>query len=70
MYLGHCGVMGMRSLKKEGKPLPETEEMKIWKEEYSEMPLEEHHKRLQQLGLGADDLAEFDKAFQGEKRKK
>lgn len=60
----------MRSLKKEGKPLPETEEMKIWKEEYGEMPLEEHHKRLQQLGLGVEDLAEFDKALQEEKKKK
>ena len=57
-------------MKKEGKPLPETEEMKVWKEEYNEMSVEEHHKKLQMLGLGKEEMAEFDKALSEEKKKK
>ena len=50
----------MRGKKKEGKPLPDTQDMKIWREEFDEMSLEEHHNKLKALGLSDEDVKEFD----------
>lgn len=53
--------------KKEGKPLPETADMKIWKEEFDKMSLEEHDKVLKNLGLDKEDIEEFNEDFAEEK---
>ncbi|HLC93203.1 MAG TPA: hypothetical protein VJH23_05865 [archaeon] len=45
--------------KKEGKPIPETSDMKMWREEFKEMKLEDHDKMLKNLGLDEEDIAEF-----------
>ena len=50
----------MRAKKKEGRPLPDTPDMKIWREEFDEMGLEEHHNKLKALGLSDEDIKEFD----------
>ena len=50
----------MRAKKKEGRPLPETTDMKIWREEFDQMSLDDHHSKLKALGLGEDDIREFD----------
>ncbi len=60
--------MFMRSAKKkEGKPLKETADMKMWKKEYEEMDVEEHHAKLRALGLGEEDMKEFDQVHTLEK---
>jgi hypothetical protein len=54
--------------KKEGKPLPETEAMKIWREEFEGMSIEEHDNKLKQLGLDDDDIEEFNEDFTEEEK--
>ena len=49
--------------KKEGKPLPDTQEMKIWREEYSQMSVDEHNAKLKALGLSEEEIKEFDANF-------
>jgi len=56
--------------KKEGCPLPETAEMKAWREEYEDMSIEEHKAKLKGLGLGDEDFGEFKEILQKEKKKK
>ena len=46
--------------------MPDTPDMKIWREEFDAMSLEEHHNKLKALGLGEEDLKEFDEDFKGE----
>lgn len=58
----------MRSRKKEGKPLPDTPEMKMWREEYKNMSLEEHQQKLKMLGLDEEDLKEMNEALKEEKK--
>ena len=53
--------------KKEGKPLPVTADMKIWREEFNEMSLEQHDKVLKSLGLDDEDIEEFNENFNGKK---
>jgi hypothetical protein len=60
----------MRGKKKDGRPLPETPDMKIWREEFDEMGLEEHHNKLKALGLSDEDIKEFDEDFKGNGAKK
>ena len=61
----------MRSAKKkEGKPIPVKPEDKIWLEEFKQMTPEDHHKKLEQLGLDDEDLEEFDEQFNGGKGSK
>lgn len=45
--------------KREGRPLPETAGMKMWREEFNEMKLEEHDRVLKNLGLDEEDIEEF-----------
>ncbi|MCR4334979.1 MAG: hypothetical protein NUV57_00390 [archaeon] len=45
--------------KKEGKPLPETQDMKIWREEFDQMSIEEHDRILKNLGLDDEDIDDF-----------
>ncbi|MAG18267.1 MAG: hypothetical protein CL944_02215 [Candidatus Diapherotrites archaeon] len=52
--------------KKEGKPLPVTADMKIWKEDFDQMSIEEHDKILKNLGLDDEDIDEFNEDFKGE----
>jgi len=56
--------------KKEGKPLPVTEDMKIWREEFDKLTLEDHDKILKGLGLDEDDIKDFNEDFEEEKPKK
>jgi len=56
--------------KKEGKPLNESPEMKIWRKEYDEMSVEDHHAKLRELGLGDEDMEEFDEILTQEKKAK
>ena len=60
----------MRGKRKEGRPLPETADMKLWRKEFDEMSLDEHHNRLKSLGLNEEDLKEFDEDFKGNGAKK
>ncbi|KKW30888.1 MAG: hypothetical protein UY74_C0030G0026, partial [Candidatus Kaiserbacteria bacterium GW2011_GWC2_52_8b] len=46
----------MRGKKKEGRPLPDTQDMKLWRREFEEMSLDEHHNKLKSLGLSDEDL--------------
>ena len=48
--------------KKEGRPLPETADMKMWREEFKEMKLEDHDIMLKKLGLDKEDIEEFNEA--------
>jgi len=49
----------MQMRKKEGRPLKDTEDMKMWREEFKEMSLEEHDKVLKNLGLDKEDIEDF-----------
>lgn len=60
----------MRGKKKEGRPLPDTQDMKLWRREFEEMSLDEHHNKLKSLGLSDEDLREFDEDFKGNTSKK
>ncbi|MFH1391239.1 MAG: hypothetical protein ABIH20_02915 [Candidatus Diapherotrites archaeon] len=52
--------------KKEGHPLPETADMKIWREDFDQMSIEEHDKILKNLGLDEEDIEEFNEDFKDE----
>jgi hypothetical protein len=56
--------------RKEGKPLKEKPEDKIWREEFEKMSLEEHNQKLRELGLDDEDIEEFDESFQDELKSK
>ena len=45
--------------KAEGRPLPDTPDMKAWREEFSQMSLEDHDNVLKNLGLDKEDIEEF-----------
>ena len=60
----------MRGRKKEGQPLPETAEMRMWKKEFERMSLKEHDDKLRQLGLDDEDIKEFNEDFKGNKAKR
>lgn len=59
--------MSKRGKVKEGKPLPDTPEMKLWREEFESMSLTEHDKKLERLGLDKEDIEEFNKEFKKKK---
>ncbi len=48
--------------KSEGRPLPDTADMKAWREEFKEMSLEDHDRVLKNLGLDDEDIKEFNEA--------
>jgi len=50
----------MAKRKKEGKPLPETTEMKMWREEFDKLSIDDHNEKLKSLGLDDEDIDEFD----------
>ena len=52
----------------EGGPLPETADMKMWREEFGEMKLEDHNRVLKNLGLDEDDIEEFNAVEKGGKK--
>jgi len=60
----------LKAKKKEGKPLPDTPSMKMWREEYEQMPIDEHKTKLAALGLGDEDFSEFKEVLKEEKKKK
>ena len=45
--------------------MPDTQDMKLWREEFEEMSLDEHHTKLKALGLSDEDLKEFDEDLKG-----
>lgn len=49
----------MAKKKGRGRPLPDTPAMKAWREEYENMTLEDHLRRLRGLGLDEEDLHAF-----------
>ena len=53
--------------KKEGRPLSETRDMKIWREEFEQMSLEEHDKVLKNLGLDEEDIEDFNDVVKNRK---
>ena len=55
---------------REGKPLPDTSQMKVWRDEYNALSEEEHREKLMSLGLADDDFKEFREALKEEKKKK
>ncbi|MDD3084160.1 MAG: hypothetical protein PHP82_03995 [Candidatus ainarchaeum sp.] len=44
----------------EGRKLPDTPDMKAWREEFEAMSKEEHLAKLKALGLDDNELAEFE----------
>ncbi|PIN85518.1 MAG: hypothetical protein COV47_01720 [Candidatus Diapherotrites archaeon CG11_big_fil_rev_8_21_14_0_20_37_9] len=54
--------------KKEGKPLPDTQDMKIWREEFDAMDITEHNNKLKSLGLDDEDIEEFDAVLETHKK--
>ncbi|MFH1586724.1 MAG: hypothetical protein ABID38_02615 [Candidatus Diapherotrites archaeon] len=58
--------MAIGGRKKEGRPLPEKPEDKIWREEFDQMTVEDHNEKLKGLGLEEEDIEEFDEVFYGE----
>lgn len=52
-----------------GRPLPDTQEMKMWRKEYEQMSLEDHKAKLAELGLGEEEFAEFKETLAKEKKK-
>jgi len=56
--------------KKEGRPLSDTTAMKMWRDEYEHMSLEDHEAKLKKLGLGDEDFGEFKEVLRKEKKKK
>jgi len=55
--------------KRKGKPIPEKPEDVFWRKEFDKITLKEHDSKLAQLGLGDEDIEEFNKKF-GHKKKK
>lgn len=53
---------------REGRPLPDTQEMKLWRKSYSSMSFEDHEEKLRSLGLDDNDLAEFKEVWERERR--
>jgi hypothetical protein len=53
---------------REGKPLPDTEEMKVWRKQYMEMSFEEHKAKLMELGLSEEEIEEFREVWMKEKK--
>jgi len=60
--------MPLRKIR-EGKPLPDTEEMKAWRKQYMGMSFEEHKQRLMNLGLSEEEIEEFREAWMKEREK-
>ena len=56
--------------KKEGRPLKENAEMKLWKKDFDQMTIEEHDTKLHQLGLDDEDIEEFNEVFEEETKPK
>lgn len=56
--------------KKEGHPLKETSEMRLWRQEFEKMSLKEHDEKLKSLGLDDEDIEEFNEDFSGDPKKK
>ena len=54
--------------KTEGRPLKETADMKIWREEFNQMKPEDHDRVLKNLGLDDEDVEEFKEAVSGKKK--
>ncbi|MCX8158399.1 MAG: hypothetical protein N3D73_01915 [Candidatus Diapherotrites archaeon] len=48
---------------REGHPLEDTEEMKLWRKQFEKMTLKEHDEKLRQLGLEEEDIEEFNREF-------
>ena len=57
----------MLKRKKEGRPLPDTPDMKMWREEFNPMTPEDHGLVLKNLGLDEEDIEEFNHEFRGGK---
>ena len=57
-----------RARMREGRPLPETEEMKAWRKQYMEMSFEEHAAKLRELGLSEEEIAEFKEVWLKERK--
>ncbi len=54
--------------KKEPKPLPDTEEMKLWRKHYWQMSFEEHEQKLRELGLSDEEIEEFREVWEKERK--
>jgi hypothetical protein len=59
--------MPTRKIKKpaDGAKMPETADMKAWKEEFDQIDTEEHVAKLKALGLDDEDLEEFKEMEEG-----
>jgi len=57
--------------KKEGRPLQETQGMKLWRKQFEKMSLGDHDEKLKALGLDDEDIEEFNEDFsKGANKKK
>ena len=48
--------------------MPESADMKIWRDEFNQMSLEEHDKILKNLGLDEEDIEEFNDTVKGKRK--
>ncbi len=48
-----------KSPKKKGKPLQNTKNMQVWRNEFEKLDIKDHVQKLSALGLDNDDLEEF-----------
>lgn len=53
---------------REGRPLEDTEEMKLWRKNYMQMSFEDHMEKLRCLGLDDNDIAEFKEVLERERK--
>lgn len=60
----------MRKKLGEGRLLPDTPDMKAWRKEFEKMSLSEHDNKLRQLGLGDEEIEEFNESFKETKKTK
>ncbi len=51
----------------EGHPIKEKAEDKVWKQWFQGLSLEEHDRKLKELGLDDEDVEEFNDKFTGKK---
>ncbi len=58
----------VRKRAREGKPLPDTPEMKAWRKQYMQMSFEEHVEKLRELGLSEEEIAEFKEVWLKERK--
>lgn len=66
IYFPRLGMIGRR--KSEGHPIKEKPEDKAWQQWFQGLSMEEHDRKLRELGLDEEDVGEFNEKFVGSKK--